>query len=64
MNKNLSGSGSGTNPKRRDNERLPGSIGRNQRTNSTGVYQVGGRKGRAAGPIGMGSSNNLAAQRS
>ena len=42
---NLSGSGSGTNPYRRKNDKLQGSSNpaRNQRTNSTGLQNMKGR---------------------
>ena len=42
LKQNLSGSGSGTNPYRRTNDKLPAKIGKNQRTNSTGMFSQGG----------------------
>ena len=57
LQKNLSGSGSGTNPDRRVIDQLPGAIGRNQRTSSTGFFpKKSGKSGR--------TNNNMAAQRS
>ena len=53
--KNLSGGGSGTNPYRRTNEKLPCNISKNQRTNSTGQYHLNLRKHQ---------TNNLHAQKS
>ena len=50
IQKNLSGSGSGTNPYRRANDKLPSTIGKNQRTNSTGLGNIKGMR--------PGSSNN------
>lgn len=54
--KNLSVSGSGTNPYRRANDKLPGNLGKNQRTYSTGL---GGMQG-----MRPNSSSNQPPQRS
>ena len=55
--KNLSVSGSGTNPYRRANDKLPGTLGKNQRTYSTGL---GGMQGMRPNS----SSNHQPPQRS
>lgn len=55
VQKNLSGSGSRTNPYRRANDKLPAPISKNQRTNSTGLGQVQG--------VRPGSSNPQRSQR-
>lgn len=46
MQKNLSGSGSGTNPYRRGNDRLQSNFHKNQRTNSSGMYPLQAKGGR------------------
>ena len=59
--KNLSGGGgSGTNPYRRANDKLPGTLARNQRTNSTGLGGGGNMQGGIMMRPNSSYANNMA----